>query len=210
VPYYSHDQFRAVSDFDLPNYFNFQGAWELPFRKITSHGQRFLGGWTLYPLVTYRSGQALNVRSGISDAATRPGPSGAGDPSLVEANLVAPLTYFDPHMYQKAGNGRTGNFYIDPTALVAVANDPTLRTYGTLGRNAFRGPDRTNLDVSISKKLAIAREGRVGIEIIGNFFNILNHTEFANPSTSITSSTFGQISSTADPRILQLAARLTF
>jgi hypothetical protein len=210
VPSYNHDLFRAVSDYDLPHYFNFQGSWQLPFDKLSSHGKRFLGGWTLYPLVTYRSGQALNVRSGITAGATIPGPSGVGDPNLVQANLVAPLTYYDAHLVQRAATGRTGNFYFDPTAIVAPANDPALRTYGTLGRNAFRGPDRTNLDVSVAKKTAISREGRVSLEIIGNFFNVLNHTEFANPSTSVTSSTFGQISTTADPRILQLAARLTF
>jgi hypothetical protein len=117
-------------------------------------------------------------------------------------------------MVQKAGNNRTGNFYFDPTAIVqpstATPSSPAQYTYGTLGRNAFRGPDRTNLDISVSKKTAIAKEGRVALEIIGNAFNVLNHTEFANPTTSITSSTFGQISTTADPRILQLAARLTF
>jgi hypothetical protein len=214
VPYYNHNLFRAPSDYDLPNYFNFQGSWNLPFDKISSHGKRFLGGWTLYPLVTYRSGQALNVKSGISTSATRPGPSGAGDPGLVEANLVSPLSFYDPHMVQKAGNSRTGNFYFDPTAIqqpsTATPTSPSQFTYGTLGRNAFRGPDRTNLDISISKKTNISREGRVALEIIGNAFNVLNHTEFANPTTSITSSTFGQISTTADPRILQLAARLTF
>jgi hypothetical protein len=61
-----------------------------------------------------------------------------------------------------------------------------------------------------AQKTALSREGRVSLEIIGNFFNGLNHTEFANPSTRVTISTFGQISTTADPRILQLAARLTF
>jgi hypothetical protein len=48
------------------------------------------------------------------------------------------------------------------------------------------------------------------MEIIGSFFNILNHAEFNTPTTSITSSTFGQISGTADPRIIQFTARLTF
>jgi hypothetical protein len=210
VPYYNQRLFHAVSDYDLPNYFNFQGSWNLPFEKITSRGKRILSGWTLYPIVTYRSGQALNVRSGITSGAAIPGPSGAGDPGLVQANLLAPLTFFDAHTVQRAGNNRTGNFYFEPTAIAAPANDPTLRTYGSLGRNAFRGPDRTNLDISISKKTNISREGRVAIEIIGNAFNVLNHTEFANPTTSVTSSTFGQISTTADPRILQLAARLTF
>ena len=40
--------------------------------------------------------------------------------------------------------------------------------------------------------------------------NMLNHAEWNNPNVSITSGTFGQISSTGDPRIIQFSARLTF
>ena len=58
-------------------------------------------------------------------------------------------------LVQKAGNGRTGNFFFDPTVFSAPAfsgnNPPAQPTYGNLGRNAFRGPARTNFDVSISK-----------------------------------------------------------
>ena len=64
-------------------------------------------------------------------------------------------------------------------------------------------------DLTISKATSLYGE-RVKMEIIGNFFNILNHAEFNNPTVSITSSTFGQISATADPRIIQFTARLTF
>jgi hypothetical protein len=49
---------------------------------------------------------------------------------------------------------------------------------------------------------------------------LFNHAEFSNPSTSITSGTFGQISSTGvlnsgtagdqQPRVIQLSARFTF
>jgi hypothetical protein len=42
-------------------------------------------------------------------------------------------------------------------------------------------------------------------------FNLFNHTEFRPPADrSVLSGTFGQISGTYDPRILQLALRLTF
>jgi hypothetical protein len=41
-------------------------------------------------------------------------------------------------------------------------------------------------------------------------FNILNHAEFKGPSTNINSGIFGQITSTYDPRIIQLAARFQF
>jgi hypothetical protein len=42
------------------------------------------------------------------------------------------------------------------------------------------------------------------------FFNLFNHAQFREPDTSITSGTFGQISQTYDPRIIQLALRLAF
>jgi hypothetical protein len=42
-------------------------------------------------------------------------------------------------------------------------------------------------------------------------FNILNRAEFRPPlDTSVQAGTFGQITATYDPRILQLALRLTF
>jgi hypothetical protein len=42
-------------------------------------------------------------------------------------------------------------------------------------------------------------------------FNLLNHAEFRPPSdVSIASGTFGQISKTYDPRILQVALKLVF
>jgi hypothetical protein len=51
---------------------------------------------------------------------------------------------------------------------------------------------------------------RTHLEIRADFFNAFNHAEFGLPSTNIGSSTFGQISTTASPRVIQLAARLSF
>jgi hypothetical protein len=42
-------------------------------------------------------------------------------------------------------------------------------------------------------------------------FNVLNHAEFRNPgSINVSSPSLGLVSRTYDPRILQLALRLTF
>ena len=91
----------------------------------------------------------------------------------------------------------------------APVTNPALRTYGTLGRNAFRGPTRTNVNLTLAKITPIWGE-RLQSELRADFFNMLNHTQFDNPSRNITSPLFGQISSTGDPRIIQLAFRLTF
>ena len=79
------------------------------------------------------------------------------------------------------------------------------------------GPGLVNLDFSIAKTTAITE--RLKLEIRGDFFNILNHTEFANPDTNPNDigpgGTFGQITNTGvpgdeRPRIIQLAARFSF
>jgi hypothetical protein len=41
-------------------------------------------------------------------------------------------------------------------------------------------------------------------------FNTWNHTEFKDVSTGFGSSNFGQVTSTWDPRVFQLGAKLVF
>ena len=218
VPYYNHNQFLAASDYDLTHYVSINAAWELPFGQWWSSGPtRLTRGWTLYPVMSYRSGLPLDVFAGLNSSGSKPGPSAAGDQNLVRANLVAPVSYYDPHTDQTL-DGNPGNYYFNPAAfsykeIVALGSapvtNPALRTYGSLGRNAFRGPTRTNVNLTIAKITPIWGE-RVKSELRADFFNVLNHTQFDNPNLTITSPLFGQISSTGDPRIIQLAFRLTF
>lgn len=221
VPPYSWNQLRGVSDFDVPHYVAASGAWELPFAQAWSSGPKQLTrGWRLYPVYTYRAGLPLRVSAGLSRTVTKAGPAADGDPQKVQANLISPINFFSPETYHAASTGRVGNFYFDPSAferasLVALYNNnaavtnPALRTYGTLGRNAFRGPSLANLNLSMGKETFLYSE-RVRLEIKADFFNVLNHTQFENPSTSITSSLFGQVSQTFTPRIIQLSARFSF
>ena len=41
-------------------------------------------------------------------------------------------------------------------------------------------------------------------------FNMFNNVQFQNPDLTISDATFGQISTTYDPRIIQLALHLKF
>ena len=81
-------------------------------------------------------------------------------------------------------------------------------TYGTFGRNALRGPGAFNTNLSLSKIFRV-RE-KVDVELRADAFNLFNNVEFGNPDTNIGDPNFGQISSTADPRIMQLALHLKF
>jgi hypothetical protein len=137
-----------------------------------------------------------------------PGPSGAGDPYLVRANLNTPaVSIFNPHQ-TRTFQGATGNFWFDPTAFNTNFST-TAFTYGTYPRNYLRGPNRSDLDFAIAKKTALFGE-RLNLEFRAEFFNILNNTQFEMPTLNITDPDFGQITSTYPAREIQLALRLNF
>jgi hypothetical protein len=99
------------------------------------------------------------------------------------------------------------------TGLVNTAGvTPKTPTYGTLGRNAFRGPGHPNVDMSLSKVTQILAHGdqAVTFELRGDFFNLLNMTEFKPPNTTYGTGNFGLITTTFDPRIIQVAGKLHF
>jgi len=214
VPAYNIQQFRAVSDSDVKHRITFSGGWDLPFDRTWESGpKRLTKGWSLYPIVSWRTGFPLDIPARFADRfdPTNPGPSGAGDPYLANA-LFAPGFTKVQFLNPKSNPAGAGNFYFNPAGFdnneadyaTAPAN---VALYG-LPRNFFRGPGRTNLDLALAKTTAITE--RVSAELRLEAFNIFNHTEFLNPDTNPNSGTFGQILTTSDPRILQLALRLTF
>ncbi len=222
VPAYDHGGLRASGDSDIRQRFVLSGGWELPFAHAWSSGpKRLTSGWTLYPILTAQTGVPMDVLAGLVVDDVTPGPSGAGDQNLVRPDWAggSPRS-LDPHRVQTI-NGNTGHFAFDPTGLsipacYASSAPPgtpggcPAPTYGTLGRNFFRAPGRVNLDLSLEKNTRLTE--RVQMIFRAEFFNILNHTEWQSPvaSTPIGSPQLGQITSTFDPRIGQVALRFTF
>jgi hypothetical protein len=260
VPTYQPHFFYASSDTDVRQRVSASAGWDLPFDQVWSNGpKRLTKGWSLYPIFTWRTGFPFDINAslpGASDPAN-PGTSGAGDPYLTNAEVVAPIQIFNPDKqrtineitYGVNANGGcqitttpvTGNFYFNPNSFSNVplensdyfdggpaganpcfpqidpVNNPADRTYG-LHRNTLRGPHLVNLDMALAKTTPITE--RVSFELRVEYFNALNHPEFAQPTildnaTNINSPIFGQITTTGTfrgptPRIGQVAARITF
>jgi hypothetical protein len=100
----------------------------------------------------------------------------------------------------------------------AFAN-PATGTFGNIGRNPIYGPGFGSVDFSVFKKTPITE--RVQAEFRVEIFNLFNRTNYANPSTTFSSSSFGQITATrnggsapglgfGEPRNTQLGLRLVF
>jgi hypothetical protein len=98
---------------------------------------------------------------------------------------------------------------------------------GDAGRNCLRGPRQVNVDFSMAKFFPIAESQN--FEFRADFFNLLNHPNFANPISNLNAlfassgridattgqvlngGNFGRIISTSNnPRIIQFALKFNF
>jgi outer membrane receptor protein involved in Fe transport len=259
VPTYSPGLFHASGDSDVRHRISLSGGWDLPFDRAWVKGpKRLTKGWSLYPIFTYRTGFPFDIPAQLPNYTDpgNPGTSGAGDPAISRAAVVAPIRTFDPRkvrtiqevtygtdstgtLCQISTTPVTGNFIFDPNSFSNVplennayydggfpnpcfpqldpVHNPADRTYGVL-RNLLRGPTLTNLDIALAKTTSITEQFK--LEFRAEFFNALNHPEFAQPTlgnnaTNLLGPTFGQITTTGSfrgptPRIGQFAVRLTF
>ncbi len=71
------------------------------------------------------------------------------------------------------------------------------------------GPDQTNLDMSLYKNFPVTEGSK--LQFRSEFFNILNHPQFATPNTSVGNALFGVITAPAhDSRQIQFALKYVF
>ena len=220
---YNYHALYGNSDFNVPQRLTFSGGWELPFAKAWPNApNRLTSGWSLFPIFFAQSGIPLDALAGLRQTMSNPGPSGAGDPQVVRANvMVNSIQTFDPHRVQTF-NGVTANYWFNPNdfGVPDCFSSPAIPgsgapgacpapTYGTFRRNSFRGPDHVNLDLALEKTTKLTEQ--TNLIFRAEAFNLFNHTEFRPPSAiAFTSATFGQITGTYDPRILQLALKFEF
>lgn len=213
----------ARNDFDRTNSFSQSITYELPFGK----GKKFLnsgilastiGGWKVSGIALLYSGIPFNVTANGGTINT------AG--WTQNANLVAPYKklkgignnalWFDPNSFGQP-LGCTGQ----PTATPAAVTCPIVNgvSVGNTGRNQFVGPGLFQNNASIFKTFALYGEGKT-LDVRMDVFQLTNTPQFSNPSVSITSATFGQVTGTTGSgsgvngtgggRSLQLAAIFKF
>ena len=76
----------------------------------------------------------------------------------------------------------------------------------------MNGPGQVNADMSLGKRAKVGglREG-AELLIRAEFYNAMNHPQFANPGTTFRTASFGVITSTAvAPRLIQFGVKYLF
>jgi hypothetical protein len=148
-----------------------------------------LGGWEVSGIVTEESGMPLDITLG--------GPQGSnGIPNATNRpNINGSISY-----------PKTVGEWFD----TSVFSLPALGAWGNLGRDSVYGPGRNNWNLSLFKSFTFSEGRGSRLELRVETFNTFNHTQYQNVSTTFTSSNFGQVTSTYDPRAVQLGVKLLF
>ena len=106
------------------------------------------------------------------------------------------------------------NNWIDSSAICGapIIGSDGSTAYGTTGQSIMNGPGQFNTDFSLGKKTRVGgiREDAI-VAFRMEFYNALNHTQFANPGTALDSATFGVITQqSVAPRLIQFALKYLF
>jgi hypothetical protein len=182
---------RGPAAGDVTHSFVGDFVYQLPGLQSANRAFRgFLGGWQVSAIFTARTGTPLLISQSCAIAACRPDYVG-GDPTT--PNSGETLQYLNKAAFAKVP--------------VVAASGATVRP-GNLGNGAVRLPGLWNADASISKLFRLAETVR--LQIRGDMFNLLNHTNFNGVTSDINSSNFGRFTSTAGARVIQLNLRLSF
>jgi hypothetical protein len=104
----------------------------------------------------------------------------------------------------RPGTGTTAQWF-NPDAFAT----PAAYTFGNLGRNTVYGPGMQTVDVALVRSFVFSE--RMHMELRGEAFNALNHSNWGIPNRFVNTPQFGTITEATTPgREIQLSARLSF
>jgi hypothetical protein len=212
---------RGPSSFDTRHHASILYSMDVPagpghhmFDWNNGVSRQVFGGWNVSGLVTAQTGQPFTVYdnsqdySGFNQFNDRPDVMGAGQLPQNNGN--------PDNAFGTLSAGRGLGFF---------SNTPPTGRAGTSGRNQYYGPGLFNWDLAGAKNFPVWKE-RVRLQFRADFFNLFNHTNFANPVNNESSANFGKITQTLGsavatsvgttggaygaPRQIQLSMRLAF
>ncbi|HVN04742.1 MAG TPA: carboxypeptidase regulatory-like domain-containing protein [Bryobacteraceae bacterium] len=222
-------------DYDVRHNFNATYVYELPF-KSHSRWKALVEGWQFSGTFFWHSGLPFSVLSAPYSASGH-GIVQGGGPQF--ASVVPGVPLYDKNPIP--GLTQTGTIqWLNPDAFVSAVDPSTGACYGgdtplncqfgDLGRNSLRGPGFFWSDLYVTKRFELGE--RLRLRLDGQFFNVLNHPNFALPSViagipgqPATQTGFGAISYATSPptgllgvglggdnspRMIALQARLEF
>jgi hypothetical protein len=159
-------QGRGPADFDVRHNLNVNFVWDVPGLKSSPSALKWaVNGWQWGGILHVSTGEPFTPQIG-------------GDPlGMASAgSFDRPDVVVSSSCSGSLVNSGNPQHYIKTECF---AFPSTSKRLGNAGRNILTGPGITNLDTSLFKNIA-SRE-RLHAQFRAEFFNVLNHTNFASP-----------------------------
>lgn len=198
----------APAGFDVRHNITANGYYELPYgagRRFGANANLFLqevlGGWKLAGNGTFYTGFPITLTS--ANAANQ-------NAQVARANRYGRIHYVNQSVAHWFGTDLSAIPCAGAYNGTCAYGAELPNTLGTASNATERGPDYREFDFSLFKTFVITRSGQ-GIDFRVDAFNAFNIASYSDPTALVTSTSFGQITSTRSPqRQLQLALRYHF
>jgi hypothetical protein len=183
---------KGRASFDIRQRAVFSVNWELPFGKGKAFATKGIaaavaGGWQLNTITALRSGFPYSVAA-------------SGDACNCGASNQKAQQVGDPESGFEQSRLKWFN--------TAAFAQPARGSFGSSGRDILSGPAEQTVDLSVFRTFQPLE--RVRLQFRGEFFNLLNHTNFALPGSQVNSTSYGIIQSASSSRNIQLGLKLSF
>jgi len=224
---------KTITSFSRAHSFRSNGTYELPFgpNKLLLGGSsgwlaRLVERWQLGAISNWTSGAPLSITATAatfsSSTANTPNIVGSFPKDLghvVPATDVAGARYFvgltqttDPGCSRITAsdslNTLCTNLAIKDAAGNWVLLNPEPGQLGNLGKRWITGPSSFSLDMDLIKRFRISERKEFELRVDG--INVLNHSNWANPTLDINAANFGRITNKTGNRTFVLNARVNF
>jgi hypothetical protein len=182
--------------FDATHTFVGSYVYQLPFGRGKRFGSQwnsvmrgFLGDWQLSGIISAHTGFPITVT----------GPDESGTKSRgARADCLGPVTYT-----HEVGESSSTTWF--DTSAFGI---PAVGTFGNCANGTVRGPGLSTWDMGVQKEFPVTESKR--LELRAEFINFTNTPIFDAPSQSVTSATFGEVTSSQGERNIQFALKFYF
>ncbi len=166
---------RGNSNFDIRRRFSWSLGYALP--KRAGSLAKLTDGWGVDSIVTLQDGQPFSFNYNFEGDY-----SGSGE-GFDRPDVVGPIQYGSaPYNFINLASFQVPCTFGNTTAISSSGDSNCqagTRHFGNLGRNALVGPSFKEWNFSLFKNTVITEH--VVLQLRAEFFNLLNHPNFANP-----------------------------
>ena len=207
---------KGSAEFDVRHRFLVSAIWDVPFKTSNKMVERLLGGWSLIPNFSARTGSPFSLWD-CSNAGYVLCPRAMYDKPFTANYSQTPTANPNEFAYLNAGTYNSN--YANPLAGVS---DFGPFPASMSGRNVFKGPGNWNLDFAVHKTFAVTE--RFKLQLRAEAFNALNHSNLYIVNSNTDVSAYGpktnyvtaqrgirqDNATSTENRNLQLALKLLF